>query len=100
MARDPQWRDYAVLPDEVDPASQVAWGRKGDKDTVDHNVVQIRLDDTGSLGRKVGWELHLVDARRLVAAGDMLSLFEPLGSAPWAGPFLSERQKGTKSAVA
>ncbi|SPD68607.1 Amino acid ABC transporter (plasmid) [Cupriavidus taiwanensis] len=33
VARDPQWRDYAVLPDEVDPAPQVAWVRKGEKDT-------------------------------------------------------------------
>lgn len=33
VARDPEWRDYAVLPDEVDPAPQVAWVRKGEHDT-------------------------------------------------------------------
>lgn len=32
VARDKEWEGYAVLPDEVDPAPQVAWVRKGDKD--------------------------------------------------------------------
>ncbi|WP_353233720.1 transporter substrate-binding domain-containing protein [Diaphorobacter ruginosibacter] len=33
VARDSEWQDYAVLPDEIDPAPQVAWVRKGDRDT-------------------------------------------------------------------
>lgn len=57
VAKDPEWRDYAVLPDEVDPAPQVAWVRKGDKDTaaaVDR-VLQ-RLHGSGWL---VGLEARL-----------------------------------------
>ncbi|MCT9812554.1 transporter substrate-binding domain-containing protein [Acidovorax sp. Be4] len=33
VARDKEWNNYAVLSEEVDPAPQVAWVRKGDKDT-------------------------------------------------------------------
>lgn len=57
VARDPEWRDYAVLSEEVDPAPQVAWVRKGEKDTaaaVDR-VLQ-RLHGSGWL---VGLEARL-----------------------------------------
>ncbi|WP_244223018.1 transporter substrate-binding domain-containing protein [Cupriavidus lacunae] len=57
VAGDPEWRDYAVLSEEVDPAPQVAWVRKGEKDTaaaVDR-VLQ-RLHGSGWL---VGLEARL-----------------------------------------
>ncbi|WP_416051005.1 transporter substrate-binding domain-containing protein [Cupriavidus basilensis] len=54
VARDPEWRDYAVLPDEVDPAPQVAWVRKGEKDTA--AVVDRIIQDLHRSGRLIELE--------------------------------------------
>lgn len=66
VARDPQWRDYAVLPDEVDPAPQVAWVRKGDKDTA-ATVDQVIRRLHGS-----GWLLALEAQLDLVPRSPLL----------------------------
>ncbi|SPK70513.1 High affinity periplasmic solute-binding protein high affinity transport system (plasmid) [Cupriavidus taiwanensis] len=57
VARDPQWRDYAVLPEEVDPAPQVAWVRKGEKDTV--SAVDRVLQRLHGSGWLIGLEARL-----------------------------------------
>lgn len=54
VARDPEWRDYAVLPDEVDPAPQVAWVRKGEKDTA--AAVDRIIQDLHRSGRLIELE--------------------------------------------
>lgn len=64
--RDPEWEDYAVLPDEVDPAPQVAWVRKGDRDTaaaVDRALQHLH-------GR--GWLLALEQRLDLVPRSSLL----------------------------
>lgn len=67
VAHDPEWRDYAVLPDEVDPAPQVAWVRKGEKDTV-ASVDRILQRLHGS-----GWLLGLEARLELVQRSPLLA---------------------------